>query len=109
MCPEAVDFELQGSFQSKESKIFFVDIRPCKNRTENGNFCKPMEQIFNAIADLEVILPTMTTYFDEENFGRYPFKPKYNNHYYHLNPYIQNTQMIKVKQNYVVTHDSWLS
>ena len=44
-CFKNVDYILEGHFSYDLYSMFYISLFPCKNTTENGNHCKPIEVI----------------------------------------------------------------
>ena len=87
LCPEYINYLIQGDFASPESRLFRLAFKPCFNSSVNGNRCKPFEEIKQVFSTLEVQLPTLTKYYDSQEVSKSPMKDNFKNYYFRFNQY----------------------
>ena len=69
-----IDLEMYGGFSSVDSVQYALNIRLCQNSSENGNHCKPIDDIFALSRKVQIRIYTLTEYFDTEEFDEDPIK-----------------------------------
>lgn len=77
-CPQNFSFSVTGNFVSNTKKSLYISVRKCDqtylNKYYPGQMCKNDTEIAKALENLQVNLPIMTSYFDEEEYLENPIK-----------------------------------
>ncbi len=89
---------MQGSFTSKKVRYFTIEVDYCNQKYLSTKYpdknlkCKSKDESLKLLESIQVFVPLMTQYFDQNEFSQSPIKSLINNDLFSiLHPNISQT------------------
>eukprot|EP00347_Sterkiella_histriomuscorum_P015326 403357446 len=114
-CPKDFVMYLQGKIESSDKRMMRVRVFPCQNSTSNNQqqnsstFCKPYEEIFQAMSLASINVAFVNSYFDEDEFESNPIKHEIKQFFYNFDFNQSYAKLMYIQKSNVITKDSWIS
>jgi hypothetical protein len=102
-----------GQENSNTITYLVFRIKPCINSTNislnDSLVCDSSEEIASVISGTQILVATLNTYLDQDQFDGSPLKQEISAMPYNYGNNVAFAEKLTLKRNHLTTHDYWFS